>query len=84
MNIESTICVSKSDLMDKSDLIMENTGATMEEETGETNMNSELRIVTSHRLLLGQFLGLSGSFGPFQHATCRIGIREEQRGTGGD
>jgi hypothetical protein len=69
MKIERTICVSKSVSIERSDFIIAKAGATMDDDTGETNMNNEFRMVMRHRLLFGQFLGFSGSSRPFQSTT---------------
>jgi hypothetical protein len=43
-----------------------NAGATIEEDTGDTNINKEFRMVMRQRFLSVQFFGLSGSSRPSQ------------------
>ena len=69
IKMERVIWISKSLFIDRSDLITPKAGATIEEETGDTNMKREFRIVIRHLFGFGQFLGLSGSFGPSQSTT---------------
>jgi hypothetical protein len=76
MKIDRTICVSKSDLIERSDFIIGNAGATIEDETGETDMNRELRIVTRQRLVFGQFLGFSELVSPVQSIYWVIGMSD--------
>ena len=45
-----------------------NAGATIDDDTGDTNMNSELSTVMPQRFPLLQFLGFAGSSGP-SHVT---------------
>lgn len=46
-------------------------GATIDEETGEMNVNSDTVMVAAHFFLLLQFFGFSGSSGP-SHVTYTI------------
>jgi hypothetical protein len=55
--------------MSKSARITPNAGATIEDDTGDTNMNRETSTVVHQRFVLLQFFGLSGSLGPSQ-VTC--------------
>src|SRR5579862_1534936 len=48
-----------------------NAGATIEEDTGDTNMNSEFRMVMRQRFPSVQFFGLSGSSRPSQSTLSR-------------
>lgn len=61
--MERTICVSKDDAMLKSRSIVANAGATMDEDMGEIDISSEVKMVSLQRLALVQFWGLSGSSG---------------------
>ncbi len=46
-------------------------GATMEEETGEMNVNNDTVTTIAHFFFMVQFLGFPGSSGP-SHVTCRV------------
>ena len=63
---DRTIWVSYSDLIARSALMAWNAGATIEDDTGDTNMNKEFRIVMRQRFVSVQFFGLFESFKPSQ------------------
>ena len=66
MKTDRTIWVSISDLIARSALMTWNAGATIEDDTGDTNMNKEFRIVMRQRFVSVQFFGLFESFKPSQ------------------
>jgi hypothetical protein len=49
-------------------------GATIDDETGEMKVKQDTIKTIDHFLLIGQFLGLSGSSGPFQ-VTCEMLVK---------
>ena len=66
---ERTICISKELLMSKSEPIAPIAGEIIVPDSGDRNVNEETMSVAVHRLPVDQFLGFSGSSGPFQ-VTC--------------
>ena len=67
--IDSTSCDSTSLVMPNSLEIVVRAGAIIEDETGEMNVNEETTKVAAHFRPNDQFLGFSGSSGPF-HVIC--------------
>ena len=69
MNIESISWETTSFVTLKSAARDGSAGATIDEETGEMNVNSETVMVAAHFFVALQFFGFSGSSSP-SHVTC--------------
>jgi hypothetical protein len=72
MKIDKVSSRRTSELILKSSPMYVRAGATIVEDTGEMKVYNETTVITDHFLLLGQFLGFSGSLGP-SHVTCAVG-----------
>lgn len=66
MKIDIMSCDSTSLVTLKSLAIFSSAGAIIEEATGVMNVKVDTDKAAAHLFLVGQFLGFSGSSGPFQ------------------
>lgn len=66
MKIDSTSCCSTSFVILNSEAIELIAGATIDDDTGEMKVKDETTNVAAHLCPFVQFLGFSGSSGPFQ------------------
>lgn len=81
--VDSISSKSTSSVILNSTAMLSNAGATMEDETGDMKVKNDTRTAASLFFFVGQFLGLSGSSGPF-HVTwaCQYsrGLIDNQEG----